>query len=86
MKTGAEPVGKTEVERLAWYLSAVLVLSMHLPIRHSDGSVMYVMSDGSVRPSCTRSDSDDRGKKRAPWRTEDRYPSSQVQADDPADE
>jgi hypothetical protein len=55
-------------------------------MRHSDGSVMYVMSDGSVRPSSARSESDDRGKKCAPWRTEDRYPSSQVQADDPADE
>jgi hypothetical protein len=40
VKTGAAPVGNTEVDRLAWYLSALLVLRRHLPILHSDGSVM----------------------------------------------
>jgi hypothetical protein len=61
VKTGAEPVGKTEVERLAWYLSAVLVLRTHFPILQSDGSVMYVISVGSTRFKNVRSDSDDSG-------------------------
>ncbi len=61
MKTGTEPVGKTEVERLAWYLSAALMLRTHFPTLHSDGSVMYVISVGSTRFKNVRSDSDDRG-------------------------